>query len=554
MKKRSILLLLILLLSLLLLPGCYGLEELFVSSTRTTKIKTTTNKDATKQVTTQVVTTDYSVTTVLVTTTIDGITTKTTQVETTTSSELNNAYKIENVDYTYYNLGIDNEFYTWRYINSIGNQKVLVIPIKIQEYADVATEETREMINEVMFGNPDDNKLYWESLSSYYYKSSYGKLSISGEVTNYMYDNYNLSTFASNSFDEDDEPLQDLFDDFDSFLASEGINPKDYDSDNDGYVDMVFFIYCCEHSKKGNDVNDNYWAYCTSADKDANLNTPTLNNFIWASYDFMFEAPNYKWNKKLDAHTYIHEFGHAMGLDDYYNSFDDNADDNDAAGSNIMMSANICDHDAYSKFSLGWINPYVVTGNTSITISPTTTSGDAIILPIGDFEDNAFAQYLIFEYYKPNGLNEKDVLTEYNGYRGNSGSGIRAFYIDSRVFYCDNDENTTIIDVVSRFDSSKYSGLSVAFSNNYEYSLLNEFKGTGIKPTEQDALFLIQLIDASTNSLYYSDIEATSSQLFSTLDTLDTSKLDLHLAATLNYNVSFKLNLDGAYTLTFTKK
>ena len=552
MKKRSILLLLILLLCMLLLPGCYGLEEIFASSTRTTKIKTTTTKEVTQGVTTQVTTYNYSNTTVIITTTEDNVTS--TVVETTTSVQLTNAYKIENVNYTYYNLGNDNEFYTWKYINSIGNQKVLVIPVEIEEYAEVATDETIEMIDEVMFGDPADNKLYWESLSSFYYKSSYGKLSISGEVTNFMDNNYTLATFKSPGYNEDRDPLKALYDDFDSFLASEGIDPNDYDSDNDGYVDMVFFIYCCEHSKDENHLDENYWAYCTSADKDPNFDTPTLNNYIWASYDFMFDYSTYNITKKLDAHTYIHEYGHAMGLDDYYNSSYENDDKNDAVGCNIMMSSNICDHDAYSKFSLGWINPYVVTGDTSLTLNPITTSGDAIILPIGDFEDNAFAQYIIFEYYTPNGLNEKDVLVQYGGVKGIIGSGIRAFYVDSRVFYSDNDENTTVIDVVSRYDSSKYSGLMVAFSNNHNYSLLNEFEGSGIKPTEDDALFLIQLIDASTNSLYYDYDEATTSQLFTTINTLDTSSLNLHLSARLNYLVTFKLNLDGTYTITFKKK
>ena len=561
MKRRSILLLLILLLCLLVLPGCYGLEEIFAPSTKTTRVKTTADKDSTQVVTTQVTTTGnattqiktqiYSNTTVIITTTENGITS--TVVETTTSTNLVNAYKIEDVSYTYHDLGIDNEFYTWRYVNSIGNQKILVIPVVIQEYLDAATNETLDMINEVMFGDPNDNKLYWESLSSFYYKSSYGKLSISGEVTNFMDNNYNLATFKTPN-NNDDDALQTLFDDFDYFLTSEGIDPNEYDSDDDGYVDMVFFIYCGEHSTRYNHLDDNYWAYCTSADKEPNHETPTLNNYIWASYDFMFESPAYNITKKLDAHTYIHEYGHAMGLDDYYNSSSDNYEDKDAVGSNIMMSANICDHDAYSKFSLGWINPYVVTGDTSITINPITTSGDAIVLPIGDFEDNAFSQYIIFEYYTPDGLNQKDVLTLYGGTSGISGSGIKAYYIDSRLFYSDNDENTTIIDVPSRYDSSKYSGLALAFSNNYEYSLLNEFNGTGVRPTEDDALFLIQLIDASTNTLYYDDNEASTSQLFTTTNTLDTSRLNLHLSARLNYLVTFKYNLDGTYTITFNKK
>ena len=547
MKKRSIVMLLILFLSIFMLTGCTDLSNLFVS---VAKVTTTTNSsnETTKTIN------GGTTTVVITTTTADGGDTHTTKVVevTTTLPNSDNYYKIENVSYTAHDLGLNNEFYDWRYLPSIGEQKILVIPVKIAEYASEATEKVRTEINEVMFGDPKNNKLYWESLSSFYYKSSYGKLSISGEVTNYMYNDYTLASFESHDDDEEDNPLQDLYDDFDSFVLSEGIDTKEYDSDNDGFVDLVMFIYVCEHSTEDNNLNDNYWAYCTSADFDSNKEKPTLNNYIWASYDFMYESPTYSFDKKLDAHTYIHESGHAMGLDDYYNSCNDNNEDNDAVGSNIMMSNNICDHDAYSKFALGWINPYVVTGNASITINPICESGDAIILPIGDFENNAYAQYLIFEYYTPDGLNEKDTLKRYRSVRGISGSGIRVFYIDSRVCISDNDENTTIINVISDYDKDKYTGLYPAFSNNPELSILNEFKGTGIKPEEDDHLNLIQLIDASTNSLYYECDEATSSQLFTSRKVLDTSLINFHLSATLNYTVTFTRNLDNTYTLNFT--
>ena len=40
--------------------------------------------------------------------------------------------------------------------------------------------------------------------------------------------------------------------------------------------------------------------------------------YCFASMDFMFEGYG---KTGLDAHTYIHETGHAMGLNDYYSEF-----------------------------------------------------------------------------------------------------------------------------------------------------------------------------------------------------------------------------------------
>ena len=46
-------------------------------------------------------------------------------------------------------------------------------------------------------------------------------------------------------------------------------------------------------------------------------NIEHINNFSYASFGFMFDGTT-KNGIQLDAHTFIHETGHQMGLDDYY--------------------------------------------------------------------------------------------------------------------------------------------------------------------------------------------------------------------------------------------
>ena len=63
-------------------------------------------------------------------------------------------------------------------------------------------EEARENIKNAFFGDDvkssSENKTGWESVSSYYKKSSYGKLVISGEVTDWCPISQTLLSAATN--------------------------------------------------------------------------------------------------------------------------------------------------------------------------------------------------------------------------------------------------------------------------------------------------------------------------------------------------------------------
>jgi hypothetical protein len=101
-----------------------------------------------------------------------------------------------------------------------------------------------------------------------------------------------------------------------------------------------------------------------------------------------------------------------------------------------MMDANIIDHDAYSKFVFGWITPYVVNGSIEITLKPSASSGEAVLLPTGDgWNGSAFDEYMLLEYYTPTGLNEKDSASYYPGnhVQGFTESGVRIYHVDSRI-------------------------------------------------------------------------------------------------------------------------
>ena len=117
------------------------------------------------------------------------------------------------------------------------------------------------------------------------------------------------------------------------------------------------------------------------------------------SYDFFFEKSR---PMAINCETVIHETGHALGLEDYY----DTTGATGGFGGGTMMALNVGDHEAYSKAILGWIDPYIVINtDTTITLDEYELSGDAIFIA-KDYDGVYFNEYYIIDYYTPTGLNE----------------------------------------------------------------------------------------------------------------------------------------------------
>jgi hypothetical protein len=172
----------------------------------------------------------------------------------------------------------------------------------------------------------------------------------------------------------------------------------------------------------------------------------------------------------VDAHTYIHEMGHVFGLDDYYSYTDG---DWGAAGGVDMMDYNIVDHNAYSKYVLGWTNPYVfdnTLSQTTITLSPFESSGDFILINDG-WNGSAFDEYLAIEFYTPTGLNQKDSQAPYpgNGLRGFTIPGVKVYHVDSRLGRFSNSTGS-FLGFTDTVNTGSTSYPYVAMSNSSDFS------------------------------------------------------------------------------------
>lgn len=339
--------------------------------------------------------------------------------------------------------------------NQSGDVKVLVVPVELKGYLasslPAGREGTREQINNVVFGaSPSEDptsEVQWESLKSFYYKSSYEQCNIEGYTTDWWYVDQSPTQFKSGA------SVQGLIGEINDYYrsgADENVNPKDFDANGDGYIDLVILVYSCKQKVLGQ-KDDVFWAYCTQSSTSADFDNPNISRYIWLSQNFMFENGYWEGNThkdwtsgqianreaKLDAHTFIHEVGHGLGLADYY-SYDDG--DISAMGKLDMMDYNVGDHNAYSKALYGWISPYVVEGRATITIDSFQNTGDSIIVPIrsSNWKETTYSlldEYLILEYDTIDNLVVFDSLHKYaNAYPiWFSQAGVRVIHVDSRI-------------------------------------------------------------------------------------------------------------------------
>ena len=315
---------------------------------------------------------------------------------------------------------------------SIGDINILVVPVEFNDY-DPFSANQLEAINKAFNGeNSDYSNSYWESVKSYYLKSSYNKLNFNFDITDVISSPISGDEFTFKENLSDGRGSLELLDYIYQNLTinNRQVDYSNYDNNNDGYIDGVWLIY---NANNYNEVynNQEFWAYTYVIENTPNITNPTFCRYANASQIFLY-ADN---NLGLDAHTLIHETGHMLGLDDYY-TYDELETPISATGGLDMMDLNIGDHNSFSKFSLGWINPLVINGETSITLKPFNETGEALILKGSNTSLNSpFNEYFIVEYYTPNNLFSLDSSTHYreNYPRYYDYNGLRIYHIDSRL-------------------------------------------------------------------------------------------------------------------------
>lgn len=397
----------------------------------------------------------------------------------------------------------EDSYLDMRAMQSTGEAKLLVIPVLLPENKEIHldedetadNEQVRADLQEVFFGEEG-------SVASFYRRSSFGKLSISGTVAPY---------FDATSLGY--ETIEDIDSDATYLIATGAVEAyeraggdlREFDANSDGVVDGVWLIYSAHnytYDYNGTGSN-NLYAYTAWANQgvEGSVEDPIIKVFGWASYDFMYGEDG------LDAHTYIHEMGHFLGLQDYYSG---DSYLYSPMGKLDMMDGNVLDHSSYSKLLLGWIKPTLVYGSADITLSSMDVENSCIVLQGDEAEVSAdfdpYGEYILLELYTPEGINGDDVSSSYGGYRYVDVPGVRIYHVDKRLFKVSSDMSVSLYDGGELGDGE---GLLCPIFNSRNYDTYNYYFGL---PMEYNLYDEIRLIEANGKDTFsYGGYQSTSS-------------------------------------------
>lgn len=399
------------------------------------------------------------------------------------------------------------------YAPSLGEVKVLVIPISLDAGYSGITEETWTSqdlanLNTYYFGEKTNTPNRWNSFKSYYETASFNKMTVTGMVSEVYYEQDLTMSDVNN--DSSFEKLFQLIDNAVDYIISNNpdIDWSEYDSNDDGCFDSIHLI-----TNAGNQVDwsDPLWPHMYSRGGQGTIDKPGVNVYSIS-----------KISSVEDARTSIHEQGHIFGLDDYYDytqQYNGYSTYIDYVGYADMQSFNMFDWNSFSKLSMGWVNPYVIDGkkdSVTLTLNAASLTGDCLIVP-ANFETwngSAFDEYFLIELFSPYN-NNKDDWQQYendasyydSGFTTLGDYGVRMYHVDARLagleanlydYYYDGNPINSKEDI-AKYDTVVTGANNSRVSSDYGYDIrqFNDFKLlTVIQKGKQDTF-------SSTNSSYY---------------------------------------------------
>ena len=291
---------------------------------------------------------------------------------------------------------------------SIGTPRTLVLLVEFPEYIHKDIN-SREAVEKKIFGEGDPNDIPNDSLTQFYKRSSYNKVDIKGNVLEWYQTSYaRPEDTGENSWEVKQQVIKDAI----TYHDEQGHDFSQYDNDGDGQIDYLSVIWT---GPTGEWATLWWGTFSGYSDDSFVVDGKTLGGVSWQqiSYD-SDEGP-------FSPSTLIHETGHAMGLADYYDYDEEIGPKGGVGGIDQMDGGN--DHNAFSKYLLGWLTPQVLgSGSTNIDLSASTLVDDALlIMPAAD-GNTKFDEFFIVES-RTQQANDIDLIN----------NGLLIWHVDATV-------------------------------------------------------------------------------------------------------------------------
>lgn len=263
-----------------------------------------------------------------------------------------------------------------------GNQKGLVILVEFPDVPFSSTPDAHDyftrMLNEEGFS---DNGATG-SARDYFVHNSDGQYTPDFDVYGPVVLSHEMSYYGKNAseYELDIHAYEIIIEGCE--LLDDEIDFSQYDRDGDGVIDNVY-VYYAGYGEADGGPSDTIWphsyniTYCTY--KDYTFDGVKLDRYACSNeIDYIFGRTD-------GIGTFVHEFGHVMGLPDLYDtdtytSFTPGAWSVMDVGSYNNQSRTPPCYSSFEKNALGWIDPIVLDKDGDYTLEPFPSSGKAYIV------------------------------------------------------------------------------------------------------------------------------------------------------------------------------
>jgi len=189
-----------------------------------------------------------------------------------------------------------------------------------------------------------------------------------------------MEYYGKNDTSGDDTNPQQMIIDACALAAASGVDFSQYDTDKDGIVDNVFIYYAGYNEAEGAPANT-VWPHRWSLN---NTNTK-FNNVSVLGYACTSELKNASGTNMCGIGTFTHEFGHVLGLPDFYNTVADETFtlsywDIMDAGPYLNAGRTPPCYSSYERFFLNWLIPTELKDRGDFSLNSLESSNKAYLI------------------------------------------------------------------------------------------------------------------------------------------------------------------------------
>lgn len=283
-------------------------------------------------------------------------------------------------------------------LNAVNADHGVVILANFKDvYFKYTKEDYEKMLNEEGYSDYSSTG----SARDYFIDSSYGKFSPTFEVYGPYDLSKNMSDYGGNVGGNDRNPTG-MVVEVCKLAEADGVDFSKYDTDNDGYVDNVYVFYAGEGEANGGSPSTIWphrWVidptYSFSGTKeDTKVSGVYLYDYA-CSNEICEENQHYIGNDLQGVGTFIHEYGHVLGLPDLYNTSYGNTRTPDIY--DVMDCSNYLNfgrtpvsYSAYERMFCEWVTPEQIfpDGNSTQVELPLIAEGKVLLITANGKEHN----------------------------------------------------------------------------------------------------------------------------------------------------------------------